>query len=112
VPRSLDDYAVGLPAEERARIETRANALVTERAALAELHEMLAPARHAAATQLSASGTSVQKMERRVDLYLAALRDTLQAIGGDLEIVIRLPGRPPMQMTGFEGLLGSDRPER
>jgi hypothetical protein len=112
VPRTLDDTISALPAEERARIEARAKVLIAERAALADLHAMLAPARHAAATRLKASGTSVQRMERRVDLYLGALRDTLHAIGGDLEIVVRLPGRPPVLLTGFEGLLGSERPER
>ena len=58
---------------------------------------------------LQASATSVQKMERRVDLYILALREALHAIGGELEIVVRLPGRAPVPLTGFEGLLGSSR---
>ena len=108
MPRPLDPYIAELPLEERERIEARTAALVAEQAALSDLRAALASAQDVSSAHLQVGPASVQKMERRVDLYLGALREALHALGGELEIVARLPGRPPVPLTGFEGLLGRD----
>ncbi len=108
MPRSLEDYLAGLPAAERERVAARTAALLGERAALAALHQTLAPARDAARPLLRAGPQGVQKMERRVDAYVGALREALRALGGELEVVVRLPGRPPVRLSQFEGLLGGE----
>jgi hypothetical protein len=107
VPRGLEDYIVGLPGEEQARIAARAASLLADVDALATLRERLVAAQETVKAHLQAGPASVQKMERRVDLYVGALREALHAVGGELEIVVRLPGHSPMSLMGFEGLLGS-----
>jgi hypothetical protein len=60
------------------------------------------------AERLAAGPAGVQKMERRVDLYVVALREALETVGGGLEIVARLPDGTPLRLSQFEGLLGEN----
>jgi hypothetical protein len=105
VPRALDTYVAGLPAEEQALIEARTAALQRELSALVGLRQALASVQETVSAHLPAGPASIQKMERRVDLYVGALREALHALGGELEIVARLPGRAPVPLGQFEGLL-------
>ena len=46
---------------------------------------------------------SVSKIEKQADMYLSTLRSYVQAIGGALELVVTLPGRPPMRLQHLSG---------
>jgi hypothetical protein len=34
---------------------------------------------------------AIEKMERRIDMYISTLRSHIRAMGGELEIVVRFP---------------------
>jgi hypothetical protein len=103
----LEDYVAALPAREQAQIDARAAALHAELGALRELGRALRAAAPAMAERLKTTPAGVQKMERRVDAYVMALREALARAGGTLDIVVRLPDRAPVPLTQFEGLLGA-----
>jgi hypothetical protein len=107
VPKRLEDYVAGLPAEVRALLEVRTAALAAEVAAHEGLRRALRQAASEAAARLKTTPAGLEKIERRVDAYVAALREAVAAAGGSLEIVVRLPDRPAIAIAQFEGVLGS-----
>jgi len=41
---------------------------------------------------------SVSKIEKQTDMYLSTLRGYVEAIGGELDLIVRLPSRRPMHV--------------
>jgi hypothetical protein len=41
-------------------------------------------------------------LEKRSDLHLSTLRDVLQAMGGELRLVVEFPDRPPVILSGLQ----------
>lgn len=41
---------------------------------------------------------SVSKIEKQADMYLSTLRGYVEAMGGQLDLVVRLPSRPPLRI--------------
>jgi transcriptional regulator with XRE-family HTH domain len=58
------------------------------------------------ATALQIKQPSVSKIETQVDMYLSTLRAYVEAIGGELELVIRLRERPVSRLYRLNGALG------
>lgn len=46
------------------------------------------------ATALNIKQPSVSKIEKQADMYLSTLRGYVEAIGGKLELTVKLPARP------------------
>ncbi len=60
--------------------------------ALQELRLALELTQEEVARLLKTSQANVSKLERRTDMYISTLREFIQAMGGQLEIVARFPG--------------------
>lgn len=72
----------------------RAVAAFQELAAEMPMHELRqakALSQAALAERLRISQASVSKLEHRTDVYVSTLRDYIEAMGGQLEIVARFP---------------------
>lgn len=102
----LRDKLDGLAPERRARVERRAAELHEEEMSLRELRRALALTQTAMATKLAIKQASVARIERRSDLLLSTLRGYVEAMGGELEIVARLPGRRPVRLRALADLAG------
>jgi transcriptional regulator with XRE-family HTH domain len=50
----------------------------------------------------------VSRIEKRSDLYISTLRSYVEGVGGKLKLVVELPDRPPVILSG----LGEDRSEK
>ena len=75
---------------------------------LRELRKALALTQTAMAAKLDIRLASVARIEQRSDLLLSTLRDYVEAMGGELEIVARLPDRRPVRPRAI-GDLGAGR---
>jgi hypothetical protein len=53
------------------------------------------------ATALKIKQPSVSKIEKQADMYLSTLRSYVEAIGGELELVVKLPERPALRLQHF-----------
>lgn len=76
--------------ERRARVEALVQAALKEM----PLHELRRARDFTQVTLAQAMGTSqgeISKIEQRTDLYVSTLRNYLEAMGGELEIVARFP---------------------
>jgi hypothetical protein len=65
----------------------------------------------AIAATLKVKQPSISKIERQTDMYLSTLRRYVEAIGGELDLVVRLPSRRVMRLHRLgEVLSGSAKP--
>src|SRR5271156_3904242 len=99
--RNLDDVIAALPKGRRDSIEARYQALRKEAETLAALRKAVGKAQVDVASKLGISQPSVSKIEKQTDMYLSTLRNYVQAIGGDLEFVVKFPEQQPIYLGGL-----------
>ncbi|MBX5086725.1 XRE family transcriptional regulator [Rhizobium lentis] len=109
--RILEKVIASLPAEEQAAIEKRYQELKQEVEGLRELRQIAGKAQADIASALKIKQPSVSKIENQTDMYLSTLRSYIEAIGGQLELTVRLPSRPALKIhsLGDVGAAGDSR---
>jgi transcriptional regulator with XRE-family HTH domain len=98
---SLDEILSKLPAERRTKIEQRAAQLVNEEMTLRDLRLARKLTQERMAELLNIRQESVSRLEKRSDLLLSTLRGYIQAMGGQLDLVVRFPDLPPVNLSGI-----------
>ena len=63
-----------------------------------ELRQIAGKAQEDVASALNIKQPSVSKIENQADMYLSTLRSYVEAIGGKLELTVKLPARPPVRI--------------
>lgn len=104
--RNLNQIIAALPPERQARIDARYQELKQEVDGLRELRQIAGKAQADIATALNIKQPSVSKIEKQADMYLSTLRSYVEAIGGELELVVKLPQRPTMRLHHLGEALG------
>ncbi|MCY1427372.1 Helix-turn-helix domain protein [compost metagenome] len=102
--KSLDQIMKGLPAARQQKIEQRGEELIAQQMTLQELRKELNLTQEAMAELLDMKQGNVSKVEKRTDMLISTLREYVEAMGGTLELVARLPGRAPVRLEGFRDL--------
>ena len=98
---SLDDWLEQLPVERRERIESEYRKLLEEYQTLVELRKARELTQTQLARDLSISQVSVARMEKRSDLLISTVRSYVEAMGGELKLVVRFPGKKPVVLKGL-----------
>jgi transcriptional regulator with XRE-family HTH domain len=96
--RTLDQVIAELPPDRQERVDARYRELKQEVEGLRELREIAGKAQLEIAAALHIKQPSVSKIERQTDMYLSTLRSYVEAIGGKLELVVKLPRRPAIRL--------------
>lgn len=96
--RSLNEIIAGLPADEQAAIEARYQELRQEVEGLRELRQIAGKAQEDIASALNIKQPSVSKIEKQADMYLSTLRSYVEAVGGKLELTVKLPSHPALHL--------------
>lgn len=96
--RNLDDVVTALPEARRARVEARAQELKDQVEGLGELRRVAGKAQVEIASFLKIKQPSVSKIEKQADMYLSTLRSYIEAIGGQLDLIVRMPSRAPLRL--------------
>jgi hypothetical protein len=96
--RNLNEIIAELPPERQERIEARYRELRQQVEGLRELRQITGKAQADIATALKIKQPSVSKIEKQADMYLSTLRSYVEAIGGELELVVKLPQRPALRL--------------
>lgn len=99
--RTLDDVVAALPEARRARVETRAQELKEQVESLSELRRVAGKAQVEIASALNVKQPSVSKIEKQADMYLSTLRSYVEAVGGQLDLIVRLPSRAPLRIESL-----------
>jgi Helix-turn-helix domain len=84
-------FATFPPARQR-KIKKRAAELIAEELTLRDLRKSKQITQEEVAQRLSGRQVYVSRLERRADMKLSTLRDYVQALGGDLQLMVTFPG--------------------
>jgi hypothetical protein len=89
----LDESMAKMPNKRRQAIRKRAAEQIAEEATLRQLRETRPRSQVEMTQKLHIKQAAVSKLARRTDMYLSTLRSSIEAMGGTLEIIARLPDR-------------------
>ena len=98
---NVDDKIAGLDPARRRRVEDRAMELIAEEMTLRELRKARQLTQVNVARTLGISQDGVSRLEQRSDLLLKTLRNTVEAMGGNLSLIAKFPDRPPVELAGL-----------
>jgi hypothetical protein len=90
---SLRRIVDGLPASERKAITRRSRELIVEELSLQELRKAMAVTQVQIAKSLGKRQDEISRIEQRGDLLLSTLRDYVQSLGGELELLCTFKNR-------------------
>ena len=107
--RNLNQIIAELPPKRRERVEVRYRELKQQVESLRELRQIAGKAQLDIATALNIKQPSVSKIEKQADMYLSTLRGYVEAIGGELELVVTLPGRPALRLNRLGDVMHEPR---
>jgi hypothetical protein len=105
--RRLDDVIAALPEDRRERVEARFEEMKADVESLGELRRVAGKAQAEIASTLKIKQPSVSKIEKQADMYLSTLKSYVEAIGGQLELIVRLPSRAPLRIERLGDVTGS-----
>ena len=95
-----------LTPEERAIADKRGAQLVEEYRTLQQLRKARDMTQVELAERWGKDQVSISQIERRADMLLSTLRSYVEAMGGELNVVVRFKDGPPVTLSG----LSSDSP--
>ena len=104
--RTRKDIVDALPPKRRADIDRRFKELVNEVESLRELRLLSDLSQAKIAKTLKISQPAVSKIEKQTDMYLSTLRSYVEAMGGELDVIIRLPNRDPIKVKSLDDPAG------
>jgi len=107
MPVPLKDVLDALPPKRRAELDQRFKQLVNEVVSLKELRRISAKSQAKIAKTLKISQPAVSKIEKQTDMYLSTLRSYVEAIGGELDVIVRLPNRAPVKVKSLHNAASS-----
>jgi hypothetical protein len=97
-----------LSPERRRKIATRANEIFAEEMTLREIRKAVDHTQMQVAKALGINQDGESRLEKRTDLLLSTLRGYLNAIGGELKIVVKFPNQKTVVLSGISGM-GANR---
>lgn len=96
------------PKEVQEQIQARAEVLIAEERSRQDLRLARKLAQERMAELLQTKQEDVSQLEERSDLFFSTLREAVQAMGGDLRLIVEFPDRPPVVVDSFEDLDEAD----
>lgn len=102
--KTLQDMIGTLPKARQKKIDARYHQLKGEVESLAALRKAAGKAQVDIATAMNVSQPQVSKIEKNSDMYLSTLRSYVKALGGDIELMVRLPSGEAIELQGLGDL--------
>ncbi|MDF2235258.1 XRE family transcriptional regulator [Albimonas sp. CAU 1670] len=99
--RTLAEKLADLDPDRREVIEAEADRLHAEYLTLQQLRKAKALTQVQLAQSLGVQQATVAKYERQSDLLLSTLRSYVQAMGGELKLMVEFPDAPPVTLDGL-----------
>jgi hypothetical protein len=98
---SLEDMLARQSDESRRWIEQRTAELIAEELTLREIRRARKLTQARLSKKLKIGQEGVSRIEKRSDLYISTLRSYVEGVGGKLKLVVELPDRPPVILSGL-----------
>ncbi|MBD2774656.1 XRE family transcriptional regulator [Iningainema tapete] len=97
-----------LPEERKQRIQALTEELEAEYLTLQELRKAVGLTQAEVSRSLQMPQSNVSRLERESDMLLSTLRNYIDAIGGNLTILVELPNKPPVRLKTLSDLVSQD----
>lgn len=110
--RTLNQKIARLPAKRRAQVKARAAELIAEELSLQDLRKAMNRTQMELARTLNVGQDTVSRYEQRSDMLLSTLKDYVEAMGGELDLVARFPNRRPVRIKALRDLSDDTRTRR
>lgn len=104
--RTLDQKIKTLPKARRAKVRARAEELIAEEATLQDLRKAFGLTQTTIAKKLKVGQDTVSRVEKRTDMLLSTLSGYVKAMGGELNLVVEFPDRPPVKLHMLKSISG------
>jgi DNA-binding XRE family transcriptional regulator len=98
---TLRDKLATLDPDRRDGIQAEADRLYREYLTLKELRKAQDLTQVQLAQTLGIRQSTLAQMEKRNDLMLSTLRSYVQAMGGELQLLVSFPGKEPVAIEGL-----------
>ena len=102
--KTLNDKMAEFSESRRQKIDARAAELAAEEMSLRDLRRAHRLTQACVGKALKIGQDGVSRLEQRSDLLISTLRNYVEAMGGDLQLVARFPDRPAVAVTGLAGI--------
>lgn len=89
--RNFSELEAKMPPESRARAKARAKELMADML-LSEIRKAVGLTQEELAETLGIKQPTLSRLESQGDMQISTLRRLIHALGGELEIIARLPG--------------------
>jgi Helix-turn-helix domain len=99
--KNLDRIRNKMSPERRRKIETRAAQILAEEMTLRDLRAALAKTQMTIGNKLGIGQEGISRIERRSDLLLSTLRGYVEAMGGNLSLIVEFADREPVVLSGI-----------
>lgn len=87
--------------EQRRQADLRAKEMIEEYRTLQDLRKARALTQVRMAELLGITQDNVSRLEKRSDVLLSTLRSYIEAMGGNLDLIVRFPDRDPVLLDGL-----------
>lgn len=99
--RTLAERIQRLPPARRKRVEARAKELIAEEMSLRDLRRAMNRTQVQVAKVLNVGQDTVSRYEQRSDMLLSTLQSYVEAMGGQLDLVVTFPNRRPVRLKSL-----------
>lgn len=89
--KSAKEVFDALPKNRKIKIQKESEKLIKEYKNLQEFRQSIGMTQAELAKGLSISQVNISKLEKRQDMHLSTLRKYVEALGGELDIKIKMP---------------------
>lgn len=114
--RNIEEIIAALPKERRSRIEKASRRMAREMVAyadsLAEVRRAFSKTQAEVGTDLGMPQNAVSQLEKRKDMRLSTLVRYVDALGGELALIVRLKDGSQVELDGMVRQGESPRPKR
>lgn len=90
----INELITRLSPERQKRIEKSGKQLIKEYRKLVEFRKAVGLTQVELAGKMSITQENVSRLEKREDMHLSTLKKYVEALGGELEILINIPDKP------------------
>ncbi len=98
-----------LPEKRKQKINKRATELKQQYLTLQELRNNLGLTQSMLSEELEIPQSNLSRLENSTDMRISTLRQYIEAIGGELELTVKIPGKEPVTLSGLDDLVeGTD----
>jgi len=98
---SLEEMLERESEEFRESVKQRTAELIAEEMNLRDVRRLRKLTQARLSKKLKIGQEGVSRIEKRTDLYISTLRGYVEGVGGKLKLIVELPDRPPVLLTGL-----------